>query len=70
LPVVITPGDNWVQFVDSASGLIYAAPFRSIAAVQLAAAQSSSIMPTLIANAAESVQAAAVLRAAAEEAAR
>ena len=46
-PVQVTPGDSWVQFVDSATGVVYAAPFRSVAAVQLPAAQAAVHMPAL-----------------------
>ena len=50
-PLVITPGENWVQFVDIGTGQAFAAPFRSIMAVELGAPVALASMPALVSHA-------------------
>jgi hypothetical protein len=50
-PMLITPGESWVQFVDTSTGQAFAAPFRSIVAVELGAPVALLSMPALVSHA-------------------
>ena len=47
----IAPGDPWVQFVDVTTGQAFAAPFRSVAAVEIHGAVAVDLMPHLVKSA-------------------
>lgn len=47
----IAPGDPWVQFVDVSTGQAFAAPFRSVVAVEIHGAVAVQMMPELVAGA-------------------
>ena len=47
----IAPGDPWVQFVDVSTGQAFAAPFRSVIAVEIQGAVAINLMPELVAGA-------------------
>ncbi len=47
-PVLITPGEPWTQFVDVTTGQAFAAPFRSVVAVEISGAVAVAMMPHLV----------------------